>query len=120
MVRGGAEFAAGIGGWGSNTAEAGYMLVNILGTQDKAKGRGASNSRGYSNAALDTLTEKALSTLDDGQREKLLVQAVEMAINDQALIPLHMLVNFWATKKSITYDPRMDERTIAMNAHKAQ
>ncbi len=113
------EFAAGIAGWGSNTAEAGYMLVNILGTQDKARGRGASNSRGYSSAALDTLTDQALGTLDDGQREKLLVQAVEMAIGDQALIPLHMLVNFWATKKSVVYDPRMDERTIAMNAHRA-
>jgi peptide/nickel transport system substrate-binding protein len=114
------EFALGLSGWGSNTAEAGYLLVNILGTQDKAKGRGASNSRGYSNAGLDALTERALSTLDDGQRERLLVEAVEMATDDQALIPLHMLVNFWATRKSVVYEPRMDERTIAMNAHLAQ
>lgn len=112
-----AEFSAGLTGWGSNTAEAGYMLINVLGTVDKALGRGAVNSRGYSNAALDALTARALATLDDGARRKMLEQAVEMAMDDQAIIPLHMLVNFWAARKSIRYEPRMDERTIAMNAH---
>ena len=32
------------------------------------------------------------------------------------IIRLHQLMNFWASKKSIAYTPRMDERTVAMNA----
>jgi len=114
------EFSAALGGWGSNTAEAGYLLINIIGTYDPARGRGASNSRRYSNPALDTLTDQALSTFDPAQREKLLIQAVEMATSDVAIIPLHQLINFWATKKSIAYTPRMDERTVAMDARPAQ
>ena len=113
------EFSAALGGWGSNTAEAGYLLVNIIGTYDPKAGRGASNQRRYTNPAMDSLTDKALSTFDPAERERLLIQAVEMATNDVAIIPLHQLVNFWATKKSIAYTPRMDERTVAMNARPA-
>jgi peptide/nickel transport system substrate-binding protein len=114
------EFSAGLGGWGSNTAEAGYLLINIIGTYDPAAGRGAANQRRYSNPALDTLTDRALSTFDPAERERLLIQAVEMASNDVAIIPLHQLINYWATKKSIAYTPRMDERTVAMNAKPAR
>ena len=64
------EYSIALGGWGSNTAEAGYLLINIIGTYTPAAGRGASNSRRYSNAALDTLTDRALSTFDPGEREK--------------------------------------------------
>jgi peptide/nickel transport system substrate-binding protein len=110
------EYSAALGGWGSNTAEAGYLLINIIGTYDRAAGRGASNARRYSNPALDALTDRAMSTFDPAAREKLLIQAVEMATDDVALIPLHQLVNFWATKKSVAYTPRMDERTVAMDA----
>ena len=114
------EFSAALLGWGSNTAEAGYMLINVIGTYTPAAGRGAANARRYSNPALDSLTDRALSTFDPGEREKLLIQAVEMATNDVAIIPLHHLVNFWASRKSIAYTPRMDERTVAMNARSAK
>ena len=114
------EYSAAIGGWGSNTAEAGYLLINVIGTHDPATGRGAANQRRYSNPALDALTDRALSTFDPGEREKLLIQAVEMATADVALIPLHQLINFWASKKAIVYTPRMDERTVAMNARMAK
>jgi peptide/nickel transport system substrate-binding protein len=114
------EFSVGIGGWGSNTGEAGYALINIMGTRDAAAGRGASNNGHYSNPALDALTDKALSTIDDGARETLLRQAVAMAMDDVAIIPLHQLVNFWAARKGIAYDARMDERTLAMSTHEAK
>lgn len=110
------EYSAALGGWGSNTAEAGYLLINIIGTHDPAAGRGASNQRRYTSPALDALTDRALSTFDPAAREKLLIQAVEMATSDVAIIPLHQLTNFWASKKSIAFTPRMDERTVAMNA----
>lgn len=114
------EFSIALGGWGSNTGEAGYLLINIIGTRDKAKGRGASNNAHYSNPELDTLTERALSTFDVAGRERLLIEAVELAASDVAIIPLHQLTNFWASKKTIAYAPRMDERTVAMSARTAK
>ncbi|MFO0988974.1 MAG: hypothetical protein U1F37_16720 [Alphaproteobacteria bacterium] len=62
---------------------------------------------------MDALLDQALATVDDGKREKLLWQASELAMKEQALIPLHYQVNIWATRKGITYAPRADENTLA-------
>ncbi len=112
------EWSIGLWGWGSNTAEAGNALINVLGTYDPAHGRGASNQGRYANPALDALTDRALATIDDGSREDLLRQAVAMAMDDVAIIPLFQLVNYWAVRKDLFYEARGDERTIAMNAHR--
>jgi peptide/nickel transport system substrate-binding protein len=114
------DFGMGLVGWGSTTGEAGYMLVNILGTFDQAKRTGANNAGRYSNPELDVLRDKALSTLDDGEREKLLIQAVEMSMNDLGVIPLHMLLNFWGVRKGLEIDPRKDERTLAIDIRTAK
>jgi peptide/nickel transport system substrate-binding protein len=109
------EFNARMGGWGSVTGEASYMLVNIFGTFDREKRRGAANSSRYSNPALDALTERAAATLDDAEREKLLREAVKMVTTDeQVMVPLFQLVNVWAARRGFVYTPRLDERTTAM------
>ncbi|WP_232478737.1 ABC transporter substrate-binding protein [Roseomonas rosulenta] len=114
------EFNMRMGGWGSVTGEASYMLVNIFGTYDRERRRGASNSSRFSNAALDTLTEQAAATLDDERREAMLRDAVRMVtVEHQAMIPLFQLVNFWATRRGLTYEARMDERTTAMSVRPA-
>jgi peptide/nickel transport system substrate-binding protein len=114
------DFAVGSGSWGSNSGEAGYFLVNVLNSYDRAKGLGPLNWGRYSNPALDALTDRAMSTIDDGAREKLLMQAEQMAADDVSVIPLYQLVNFWASRKGIVYDARADERTVAMSAHPAK
>jgi peptide/nickel transport system substrate-binding protein len=86
-----------------------------MGTYSQETRFGANNSGRYSNADLDGLTVKATGTLDDAAREKLLQEAVKMAMDDVAIIPLHQLVNTWAVKKGLEHDPRMDERTRAMD-----
>lgn len=109
------EFNARMGGWGSVTGEASYMLVNIFGSYDRERRRGAANSSRYSNPALDTLTERAAATLDDAAREKLLQEAVKIVtVDEQVMVPLFQLVNVWATRRGFVYTPRMDERTTAM------
>jgi peptide/nickel transport system substrate-binding protein len=113
------EYAIRLLGWGSTTGEASYTLVNILGTWNPAKRMGASNNGRYSNPELDALTDRAVATLDDNEREKLLQQAVKMAMDDLAFIPLHQLVNVWALKRNLNYDARADERTVAMGASPA-
>ncbi|SDV48806.1 ABC transporter substrate-binding protein [Chitinasiproducens palmae] len=109
------DYMAALWGWGSPTLEAGYLLSNVLETPDKSKGHGVFNFGNYSNPQLDSLTDKAMSTLDDGTREKLLVEAVEMASRDVAMIPLLQMSNFWATRVGYVMTPRMDERTLPIN-----
>ncbi|MBR0645785.1 ABC transporter substrate-binding protein [Plastoroseomonas hellenica] len=113
------EFAMRLLGWGSVTGEASYMLVNVLGTFDREARTGASNMGRYSNPQLDALTARAASTLDDGQRAALLREGVQMAMDDVGLIPLFQLVNIWAHRRTIAFDSRMDERTLAMSARPA-
>jgi len=108
------EFAIRLAGWGSGTGEASYTLVNILGSYDAQARTGASNSGRYSNPALDAMTAAAVAELDDARREAMLRDAVKAAMDDVAMIPLFQLVNIWATRRSITYGARMDERTTAM------
>src|SRR4051794_26322416 len=108
------DYAIRLAGWGSVTGEASYALVNILGTFDREKRTGASNAGRYSNPELDALTARAAATIDDKAREALLRQAVKLAMDDVAIIPLFQLVNSWALRKGLAYDARMDERTTAM------
>ena len=108
------EFAIRLAGWGSGTGEASYTLVNLIGTYDREKLTGSSNAGRYSNPALDALTERAVATLDDPTREALLREAVQVAMDDLAVIPLFQLVNSWAVKRGLRYEARMDERTSAM------
>lgn len=114
------EFSMGLLGWGSNTAEAGYTLINVIGTYDPAAGRGSANSGRYSNPALDKRTDQAMATLSDEAREKLLRQEVVDSMADLPFIPMYQLINFWAARKGIVYDAREDERTLAMNAHRRE
>lgn len=53
--------------------------------------------------------------MDDEVRNVLLRDAVRMAADDVAVIPLYNLVNVWATRRGIAITPRLDERTLAMD-----
>jgi peptide/nickel transport system substrate-binding protein len=105
------EFSFILVGWGAGTGEASSPLKALLHTYDKSKGMGATNRGRYSNPKLDELTEKALATVDDAQREKLLQQATELAMHDYGIIPLHYQVNTWAARKGLKYTARTDEHT---------
>lgn len=108
------EFLMGLWGWSNNTAEAGGGLINIFGSEAKEAGRGVANVTGYSNPRLDELTAKALSTLADGEREKMLMQAVQLALDDVAVIPLVHLSNIWVARRALGYEAREDEQNWAV------
>ncbi|MCG7360572.1 ABC transporter substrate-binding protein [Roseomonas sp. ACRSG] len=113
------EYAIGLWGWSSAQGEAGALLVAFLMSYNAARGEGPNNHGRYSNPQLDGLARKALSTLDDAERERLLIQAVEMAMGDAAIVPLYLHDNFWATKKGVTYTPRMDQKMLITHARPA-
>jgi peptide/nickel transport system substrate-binding protein len=108
------EFGIRLAGWGSTTGEASSMIINILATHDTAKRLGSNNHARYSNPELDDLLARASSTVDDAEREAVLRQAVKLATDEAAMIPVVQLVNIWAVRRGLAYTPRMDERTTAM------
>jgi peptide/nickel transport system substrate-binding protein len=113
------EFGMRLIGWGSSSGEASSLLVNVLGTFDPAARRGASNHGRYANPALDALTDRATAVLDEEAREVLLREAVRLAMDDVAFIPLYNITNAWAARRGLRYEPRRDERTAAMGLRRA-
>jgi peptide/nickel transport system substrate-binding protein len=111
------EFSLMLVGWAADTAEASSPLKALLATYSREKGMGSANRGRYSNPKLDQLLEQALATVNDPKREKLLQEATAIAVGDLGIIPLHHQVNLWATRKGITYKPRVDERTLAYHFH---
>ena len=64
---------------------------------------------------------KALATVDDAARAKILAEATEVAIGArQGIIPLHYQVNTWATRKGLKYNARADARTVGLDLIQAQ
>ncbi|MFT8244245.1 ABC transporter substrate-binding protein [Roseomonas sp. BN140053] len=108
------EFSMVQESWGSTSGEAGNLLLNVVHTYDAARRRGASNDTRYSNPALDERINRALSTIDDAARERLIRDAVRDTTEDVAIIPLFLYKNSWATRRPLTYLPRSDDATLAM------
>ena len=107
------EFGFRLGGWGSSTGEASYLLRNVVGTYDRARGWGSPNFSRYSNPQLDALTERAITTIDDAEREALLRQAVRLHSENVGIVPLFLLRNAWALRRGLRYEARSDEQTLA-------
>ena len=113
------SFAMHVVGLGNATFDATSMLVNVLGTPDRARNIGAGNTSSYSNAALDSLVERAAGTFDDAAREEMLREATRLAMADGAIIPLYHQTNSWALRRGLAYQPRLDERTLAKEVRQA-
>jgi peptide/nickel transport system substrate-binding protein len=105
------EFALAMLGWGSFSGD--LALRSLAATPTPEKGFGAWNWSHYSNPQVDALLERAFATLDEKQREALARQAMDMAMRDYAVIPLHHQMATWAMTQPIVYTPRTDEYSLA-------
>src|SRR5262249_17979594 len=112
------EFSAALLGWGVSTGEGSYPLVSLVATFNAEKGLGPWNWSRYSNPRMDGVLDQALETMDNASREKLLQEAAEIALRDQAVVPLHYQVNTWAARRGYSYPARTDERTYAFDVKK--
>jgi peptide/nickel transport system substrate-binding protein len=106
-------YSLGLLGWGATTGEISSPLRSVISTPDAATGYGSSNRGRYSNAEVDAAVKKAIVTIDDKEREKLLQKASKLAMEDVGIIPLHFQMNVWALKKGFSYPPRTDEYSLA-------
>ncbi len=108
------EFSVALIGWG-NANDLTNALRALIACEDAATGMGVVNWSAYCNSRVDALLGKALGTLDDVARAKLLEEAAALVSNDVALIPLYFQVSAWAVKKGIRFSGRGDERTYAFS-----
>jgi peptide/nickel transport system substrate-binding protein len=107
------EFSFAMLGWGASTAEASSPLRAHLVTYIPEKGWGEFAWGRYGNQKVNDLLDRALATIDDKSREKQVQEAVGIAMTELGIIPLHHQINTWATRKGVTYTPRIDEYTLA-------
>jgi peptide/nickel transport system substrate-binding protein len=111
--RGKLEFSVGMAGWGGGPGHPDSYMKSLVASYNPQIGFGVNNNGRYSNPKLDTLVLQAEATIDTGKQEKLWQQAMETAMKDVAVMPLHNQMNVWALRKGYQYEPRTDESTYA-------
>lgn len=99
--------------WTFDTPEPSIVLISQFATPDRVRGRGAFNRSGFSNAEFDAVLDQALTTMDRGQREKLLIQATDIEVRQHVTVPLHHQFNIEAMSTSIRHMPRIDGHILA-------
>lgn len=112
------EYSLYMASWATLTGEANYTLSSLMHTNDAEKSLGAFNVRGYSNPEMDKLIEEAGAEMDEGKRKALLEQANMLVATDRPDLPIAVNVSAWGMKADkVSYDPRADEDTLAMDIH---
>jgi peptide/nickel transport system substrate-binding protein len=115
------EFSFYLAGWSTPGGEASAPLRALIGTFDARTGMGQANRGRFSDAGVDALIHKAMTTLDAAPRNTLLASATEMAIGErQALIPLHHEKSTWALRQGFEYAGRSDQATFGFEVRSAQ
>ena len=114
------KFSMSMTGWGTVAGEATYTVSGILETYNAATGGGNGNFGRYSNPRIDVRSVLAKRTIDKEERLALLREAIEIGVNDYALIPLHFQVNQWAMRSNLKHRARTNERTLAMEVTRVE
>ena len=109
------DFSMLLIGNGATTGEASFGLRVQFATVDTAKGMGGSNRARYSNPKVDETLERAMTTIDDAKRERLLQEVAEIAMADQALIPLFHQENIVGLRRGLSYTARSDDYMMAQD-----
>jgi peptide/nickel transport system substrate-binding protein len=112
--RGKLELPMFMSSWGNSIFDPMGVINPLLMTYDKEKGNGPSNRSGYSNPELDRLANLASVEVDPEKYNALCAQALKIAMDDVAMMPVVFWVFTWGTKPNLTYIPRLDQYTLAM------
>jgi len=93
-------------GWSPAGYDAHNLLFTVLATP--SGNQGSWNFGSYSNLQLDELTTKIQSELDQGKRNAMIKQALDLHSDDVGHIPLHQQTLSWGMKKNIDAYQRAD------------
>lgn len=106
------DFSAFAAQYGSE--EAGSGIRALIMTPDPAIGAGTANRTRYSNSKVDALAREALMQMDETKRSAWLEKAIEVAIEDQAFIPVFYPIFDYAAKKGLKVTHRPERRFNAL------
>jgi peptide/nickel transport system substrate-binding protein len=106
------EFSAFAAQYGSE--EAGSGIRGLLMTPDPSIGAGGANRTRYSNTKVDALAREALMQMDETKRSAWLEKAIEVAMDDQALIPVFYPIFDYAARKGLRVIHRPERRFNAL------
>jgi len=113
-----ADSSAYIMSWSADSLDAGEVLENLLHTKTEQYGL---YNLGYSNGEVDKLIEEAGKVLDEDSRKQKLQEAMKIAMDEVAKIPLFQNVSKYAFATDISWQPRLDSAVKAYEmAGKAQ
>jgi peptide/nickel transport system substrate-binding protein len=88
-------------GWTPGTIDTHDVLYSLAGTPNDKTGRGQFNLGAYSNPKLDELIDKIQAETDQGKRNAMIREAMQIHNDDIAHIPLHQQALAWAAKKNV-------------------
>ena len=114
------EFPIYMAGWGASSGDMSSPLKSLVATYDADTGMGPTNAGRYSNPEMDKVLVEAMATIDDAKRDQMLQQAETMVLDDFGIIPLHYEQTVWAMKPDLTYEPRVDQYTMASEVKPAK
>lgn len=95
-------------GWATLPPMDGFSVLSALLTAPK-DGYGGSNPTGYPNPEIEKLTREAAVELDEPKRRALMVQALKIAKDTVAYVPLHLQPVAWAARQGIDVPQFPDE-----------
>ena len=95
-------------------------MASLLRSFDPRSGLGSSNRGRYSNPQLDALLARADAEVNDAERERLVAQAVTMAMDDVALVPIFYWKGSWGLRRGLNMQPRGDQYTYATDIRAAR
>lgn len=113
------RYSVNLAGFSPNPEVLG-MLETQIHSWNTTLGLGTANRGRFGNAEIDALIQRARTTMDDAERQRLTREATRRALRDEtALIPLYFQVNTWAMRRGVSYEARTDEMTLAASARRA-
>jgi peptide/nickel transport system substrate-binding protein len=102
------EFDVWMLGWATLPPMDGFSVLSSLLAAPK-EGYGGSNPGGYSNPKIEDLARKAAVELDETKRRAMLAEALKIARDDVAYIPIHQQPVAWAVRDGVEIPQFPDE-----------
>ena len=95
-------------GWSPGTFDAEHPIRFLGATPDEEAKLGSWNFGGYSNARVDELLPQVQSALDEGERQGMIDEIVQVMTDEQAYVPLYIQPLIWGVKDGVEVVQRPD------------
>ncbi|MFZ4409522.1 MAG: ABC transporter substrate-binding protein [Paracraurococcus sp.] len=107
------DLSAHLSMFGSSTGIASEGLTALARTPNLARAQGTWNRTRYSSPALDAALDRVDTIFDPAAREQAMRDAVRLAVEQPALLPIFHVKASWGLRRPLTLAPRGDAYTMA-------